>query len=280
MGHHLRSRLSAGVASDRDDVVALTRAELDITSEPDVRAAVSSLRPDVLINAAAYTAVDAAETSEDDALAVNATAPGLLAAAIADAGGRLIHVSTDYVFAGTANVPYTADDPTAPRTAYGRTKLAGEAAALIALPERATVVRTAWLHGGPSQNFVGTMLRLAAVGTEPDVVDDQIGSPTYAGDLAGALIELAHSDVSNGVLHYVNTGQASWCDLAREVFVASGADPGRVHAVGTDAFPRPAPRPPWSVLATGCWTSAGLSAPRSWQDGVRDSVVAQRGGNR
>lgn len=278
LAHHLLAQLSAGTAaSGHDEVVALSEAELDITGEPAVRDAVSSLRPDVLINAAAYTAVDAAESSEQLAHAVNAIGPGLLAAAVADTGGRLIHVSTDYVFAGTATVPYSPDDPPLPRTAYGRSKLAGETAALTALPDRTTVVRTAWLHGGPGRNFVGTMLQLAADGADPDVVDDQIGSPTFAGDLAGALIELAHSDVLEGVLHYVNTGQASWCELAREVFALAGADPARVRACDTARAPRPAPRPAWSVLATDSWTSVGLSAPRHWRDGVRDSVAAQLG---
>jgi len=277
LAHHVLARLSSEASTGHDDVVALTEAELDITSEVDVRAAVTALRPDVLLNAAAYTAVDAAEESEEVAYAVNATGPALLAAAVADTGGRLIHISTDYVFAGTATAPYTLEDPTVPRTAYGRTKLAGETAALTALPERTTVVRTAWLHGGPGRNFVGTMLRLAAEGAEPDVVDDQIGSPTFAGDLAGALVELARSDVRSGVLHYVNTGQASWCELAREVFAVAGTDPARVHAADTAAVPRPAPRPPWSVLSTDSWTSTGLAAPRPWREGVRDSVAAQLG---
>jgi dTDP-4-dehydrorhamnose reductase len=274
LGHHLVAQLS----SRSEDVVALGSAELDITREQDVRATVATLRPDVLINAAAYTAVDAAETAEEAARLVNAVGPGLLASAVADTGGRLVHVSTDYVFAGTATVPYSPDDPTVPRTAYGRTKLAGEIAALTALPERTVVVRTAWVHGGPGTNFVATMLRLAADGTDPDVVDDQVGSPTFAGDLAGALIELGRSDVLSGVLHYVNAGQASWCGFAREVFAGAGADPSRVHAVDSAAVPRPAPRPAWSVLSTEAWTAAGLGAPRPWREGVRDSVIAQQSG--
>jgi dTDP-4-dehydrorhamnose reductase len=277
LAHHVLARLSSGAASGRDDVVALTSAQLDITKEADVRAAVSSLRPDVLLNAAAYTAVDAAEEAEALAYAVNATGPALLASAVADTGGRLIHISTDYVFAGTATDPYSPEDPTVPRTAYGRTKLAGETAALTALPERTTVVRTAWLHGGPGRNFVGTMLRLAGTDAEPDVVDDQIGSPTFAGDLAGALVELGRSGVSSDVLHYVNAGQASWCEFAREVFAVAGTNPARVHAVGTAAMARRAPRPAWSVLSTACWTSAGFAAPRPWREGVRDSVAAQLG---
>jgi dTDP-4-dehydrorhamnose reductase len=275
LAHHLATQLGAG----SDEVTALSKAELDITRADDVRAALRALRPHVLINAAAYTAVDAAQTCEPLAHAVNATGPGLLAAALADTGGRLLHVSTDYVFggpvSGAAAAPYEPDDEPAPQTVYGRTKLAGEQAALAALPGRTTVVRTAWVHGGPGPNFVATMLRLAASDACPDVVDDQVGSPTYAGDLASALIELGRSDVRSPVLHYVNAGQASWCELARAVFAEAGADPARVRAVDSSAVPRPAPRPAWSVLSTAAWTACGLSAPRPWQDGVRDSVIAQ-----
>jgi dTDP-4-dehydrorhamnose reductase len=281
LAHHLAAQLGAGP----DEVTLLDKAELDITRAEDVRAAVGSLRPDVLVNAAAYTAVDAAETSEPLAHAVNATGPGLLAAALADTGGWLLHVSTDYVFSGvvggvvggSAAAPYEPDDAPQPRTVYGRTKLAGERAVLAALPGRATVVRTAWVHGGPGPNFVATMLRLAASDACPEVVDDQVGSPTYAGDLAAALIELGRSGVRSPVLHYVNAGRASWCELARAVFAEAGADPARVRAVDSAAVPRPAPRPAWSVLSTAAWTACGLSLPRPWQDGVRDSVTAQRG---
>lgn len=275
LGHHLAARLAAGP----DEVVTRTRTQLDITAADAVEAAVATHRPDVVVNAAAYTAVDAAEADEAAAARVNATGPGLLAAALARHGGRLLHVSTDYVFAGTATTPYEPGDPTGPRTAYGRTKLAGEAAALAALPGRATVVRTAWVHGGPGPNFVATMLRLARERPGVDVVADQIGSPTWVGDLAAALLELGRSGVATPVLHYVNAGQASWHELAQAVFAAAGADPARVHPVTSAQFPRPAPRPAWSVLSTAAWTDAGLTAPRPWGEGVADSVAAQLPGH-
>ncbi|HEU5266671.1 MAG TPA: dTDP-4-dehydrorhamnose reductase [Jatrophihabitans sp.] len=268
LGHHVVHRLRAA----GDDVVALTRHDLDITRPDDVEAAIAAHRPDVVINTAAYTAVDAAETDEHTAALVNGTAPGVIAAAVDRHGGRLLHVSTDYVFDGTAHRPYEVDDPVGPRSAYGRTKLAGERAVRAALPERGHIVRTAWVYGGPGPNFVDTMRRLERERDTLDVVDDQIGSPTWVGDLAGALIELGRADVAGGVLHYACAGTGSWCDLARETFRLVGADPARVRPVGTDAFPRPAPRPAWSVLSTRSWTDAGLTPPRAWQAALAESL--------
>lgn len=264
LGHHLMRVLSSS------DVIGVTRTELDITSASAVHEAVDVIRPDVVINAAAYTAVDAAEGAEQQAQAVNVDGPTNLARSVADRSGcRLIQVSTDYVFDGSATHPYEVDDPPAPRTAYGRTKLAGERAALAALPDRCHVVRTAWVYGGPGPNFVGTMLRLEGERDTVDVVADQIGSPTWAGDLATALVELGRSTVAGGLLHYVNGGTASWFDLAQETFRMAGADPSRVRPVTSDAFPRPAPRPSWSVLSTAAWTESGLSAPRDWREALR-----------
>jgi dTDP-4-dehydrorhamnose reductase len=240
-GGQLATRLVELLAGE--DVVATDRDELDITDAAAVRAALAETRPDVVLNAAAYTAVDAAEEDEAAADAVNHVGPRNLAAALAAGTGRLVHVSTDYVFAGDATEPYEVDAPVGPTGAYGRTKLAGERAVLSELPDRAHVVRTAWVYGGPGPNFVDTMLRLERERETVDVVADQIGSPTYVRDLAGALIELARSGVPAGVLHYVNAGQASWYDLAREVFRLAGADPERVRPTDTASYPRRSPRP-------------------------------------
>ena len=258
LGSHLAAQLPG------NDVVALTRAELDITSATAVDAAVRSARPDVVLNAAAYTAVDAAETDEDAAYAVNAAGPAVLAAALAEHGGRLIHMSTDYVFDGTADRPYEPTDPTGPRTAYGRTKLAGETAALAALPT-SCVVRSAWIYGGPGTNFVDTMIKLEQTRDTVDVVADQVGSPTWVGDLATGLVALADSPVTGRVLHYANGGTASWFDLAQAVFSGVGADPQRVRPVTSAEFVRPAPRPAWSVLSTAAWRRCGLPHPRDWR---------------
>jgi dTDP-4-dehydrorhamnose reductase len=269
LGTHLVAKLADA------DVVALSRADLDITSPSAVDEAVRSARPDVVINAAAYTAVDAAETDEEAAHAVNATGPRLLATAIARHGGRLIHVSTDYVFDGTADRPYEPTDPTGPRTAYGRTKLAGEQAALTTLPD-CCVVRSAWIYGGPGPNFVDTMIKLEQSRETVDVVADQLGSPTWVDDLAGALLGLAAAPVAGQVLHYANAGTASWFDLAREVFRGVGADPGRVRPVTSAEFVRPAPRPAWSVLSTAHWTACGLAPPRNWQAALHECLGMER----
>jgi dTDP-4-dehydrorhamnose reductase len=266
LGTHLVALLAGS------DVVAVDLPELDVTSAAAVDAVVRDVRPDIVVNAAAYTAVDEAETDEDAALAVNGTAPGLLAAAVARIGGRLLHISTDYVFDGAACEPYEPTDPTHPRTAYGRTKLAGERAVLAALPS-AVVVRTAWLYGGPGRNFVDTMVALEQSRDTVDVVADQIGSPTWARDLAGGLVALGEApDHGGAVLHYVNTGRASWHELAQEVFRLVGADPARVRGVTSAEFVRPAPRPPWSVLSTTSWTDRGLPAPRDWRSALRDCL--------
>lgn len=267
LGTHL-TRLLHG-----DDLVSLSRTDLDITDATAVRATVERIRPDVVLNAAAYTAVDAAENDEATADAVNHVGVANLAGALAAIGSRLIHVSTDYVFSGDAHEPYDVDAATAPQTAYGRTKLAGEQAVLNLLPGRATIVRTAWVYGGPGPNFVDTMRRLADEQRTVDVVDDQTGSPTYVRDLATALVELGRrDDIAAPVLHFVNGGTATWYDLAREVFRLHGADPERVRPTDTASFPRPAKRPTWSVLSTRAWVSAGLTPPRLWQDALADAM--------
>jgi dTDP-4-dehydrorhamnose reductase len=274
-GGQLGQRLVARLASSGESFVALSRGELDIADASAVGAALAAHRPAVVINAAAYTKVDDAETHESDADRVNHVGVRVLAEAVARCSARLIHVSTDYVFAGDAERPYEIDDATAPRSAYGRTKLAGERAVLAALPERGYVVRSAWVYGGPGPNFVDTMLRLEGERETVDVVADQIGSPTSAADLAAALVELATGCPPAGVLHYVNAGQASWYELARETFRLAGADPSRVRPTDTASFPRPAPRPAWSVLSTAAWVARGLTPPRPWQDALAD-VVAER----
>ncbi|MGV9411968.1 dTDP-4-dehydrorhamnose reductase [Nocardia sp. NPDC003693] len=254
------------------------RAELDITDADAVRAV---LNPgDIVVNCAAYTAVDLAETDVDAAFAGNATGPAVLAAACADIGARLVHISTDYVFPGTANRPYEPGDPTGPATVYGRSKLAGEQA-VLELDPRARVVRTAWVYTGTDGDFVATMRRLERERDTVNVVADQIGSPTYAPDLAAGLLELAGrltadpgESVIPRILHAGNAGQASWFELARAVFAGLGADPERVRPCGTADFPRPAPRPAYSVLSGTAWASAGLAPLREWRLALGDALAA------
>jgi dTDP-4-dehydrorhamnose reductase len=249
------------------DVVAATRASLDITDPAAVRAAV--LGADVVINAAAWTDVDGAEANEEAATAVNGAAVRALAAA---AGKRLIHLSTDYVFDGTAASPYAVDAVPAPRSAYGRTKAAGERA-VAAAGGAATTVRTAWVYGRTGGNFVRTMVRLERERPTVSVVDDQTGSPTWSADLAAALVVLgARPDVPPPVLHYTNAGTATWYEVARAVFQEIGADPDRVLPTTSVAMARPARRPAYSVLDLTAWTAAELPAPRPWRKALAEAL--------
>ena len=251
-----------------DEVRAVDVDSLDITDSAAVDAAVAGFRPDVVVNAAAYTAVDAAESDEDLAYKVNATGPAVLAAALARHGGRLVHVSTDYVFAGDATRPYEVDDEPNPRSAYGRTKLAGEQAVRELLPDTAYVVRTAWVYGATGANFVKTMARLERERDTVSVVDDQRGSPTWSFHLARALVELARSGAAAGIYHCTGSGDTTWFGFTRAIFEELGADPARVQPTTTDQFPRPAPRPAYSVLSDTAWRAAGLTPMPGWREAL------------
>lgn len=255
-------------------------AEMDITSPSAVASVLSEFEPDVIINCAAYTAVDEAESDEEAARWVNVEGPANLARATAASDCTLIHVSTDYVFDGTGlsgpglsgsaagRQPYSADAPTAPQSAYGRTKLAGEEA-VQRLDPAAHIVRTSWVYTGRGSDFVATMLRLERERETVSVVDDQRGSPTYAPDLAAGLAELALRRLEPGrVLHATNAGEATWFDLARAVFEEVGADPARVHPCSSSDFPRPAARPAYSVLSGREWAAAGLTPLRNWREAL------------
>lgn len=288
-----RALLDAGADDgDRIRVSAPGSDELDLTRPGAVVEALADLaagareagRLPVVVNAAAYTAVDAAEDDEDRAFAVNVDGPRVLAAVCSSRRVPLVHVSTDYVFGGDADRaavgPYRPDDPLRPRTAYGRTKAAGEDA-VLGSGAAAWIVRTAWLYGGGDTDFVATMARLEAERDTVSVVDDQTGSPTYAPDLARGLLELAGrvaagDGPARSVLHCVNTGTATWYDLARAVFTGLGADPDRVRPCGTDEFPRPAPRPAYSALSDAEWTGAGLTALRPWPEALTDCLARHR----
>jgi len=236
-----------------------------------VAKAVADLAPDVVVNAAAYTAVDAAESDEDAAHRVNTVGPATIAAAVSGHGGKLIQVSTDYVFAGDASVPYDVGDPTGPRSAYGRTKLGGEQAVRDLLPDASYVVRTAWVYGATGANFVKTIARLERERDTISVVDDQRGAPTWSADLAVALVELGRSGAPAGVYHCTNAGETTWFGFAQAIFEELGADPARVLPTTTEAFPRPAPRPAYSVLSGLAWRRAGLTPLRHWRDALRSA---------
>jgi dTDP-4-dehydrorhamnose reductase len=258
-GGQLGGELRRALADD--NVIALTSEQLDIRDASDVEAVVE--RDDVVINTAAWTDVDGAEANEPDAYAVNATGPANLAAACATAGATLVHVSTDYVFDGTATSPYAEDTPVAPMSAYGRTKAAGERAVLESTAH-AYVVRTGWVYAAGGRNFVATMARLARANDDVRVVDDQVGAPTWASDLADALVALVRLRPEPGIYHATNGGATSWFGFAQAIFAALGADTRRVHAIPSSAMVRPAQRPAYSVLGNARWTSVGLQPLRSW----------------
>lgn len=252
-------------ALDGRDVVAPSRADLDITDAGALADAVAGA--DVVINAAAYTKVDDAESHEEDAFAVNATGAGNAAAAAAAAGARFVQLSTDYVFDGTATEPYREDAPRNPVSAYGRTKAAGEELVLAQHPSP-HLVRTAWLYGANGPNFARTMLRLAGERDTVQVVTDQVGQPTWTRDLADGIVRLLDADAAPGVYHGTNAGSASWYEFARAIFEVSGLDPERVQPTDSAAFERPAPRPAYSVLAHDAWRRAGVEPLRPWRDAL------------
>ena len=248
-------------------VDARTRDTLDLADATAVRAAVEGAS--VVVNCAAWTDVDGAETAEDEARAVNGDAVATLASACSASGARLLHVSTDYVFPGVADEPYGEDATTGPVNAYGRTKLLGERAVLSLHPADGYVVRTAWLYGRNGRNFVSTMTRLAQEIDTVDVVDDQVGQPTWARELARRLVALGGSTAPPGVYHVSGGGQTTWCGLAKATFAMLGHDPERVRPATSTRFPRPAQRPAYGVLGSARWTAAGLEPMAPWQDGLR-----------
>ena len=268
-GGMLGTDLVAALTARGEPVTGMDRASLDVTDAAAVTDAIARGRPEVVVNCAAWTAVDEAEAAEERALAVNGAGVANLAAACARSGARLVQVSTDYVFAGDAGRPYAEDDVPAPRTAYGRTKLAGERAVLGQLPGSGYVVRTAWLYGAHGPSFARTMIKLEDQRPTVDVVDDQHGQPTWTADVARQIIALVHSVAAPGIYHATSSGQTTWFGLAREIFALLGADPARVRPIPTSALPRPAPRPAYSVLGHGAWSGPGIPPIGEWRTALR-----------
>ena len=282
--------LTALLAARGEEITALTRADLDITDLAAVAKAVDAAKPDVVVNCAAWTAVDAAEEHEARALAINGHGAANLAAACAAAGALLVHPSTDYVFDGQARSPYPEDAPTAPAGAYGRTKLAGEQAVRAALPGASYIVRTAWLYGAHGKNFVKTMLRLAAGGTSPGVVADQHGQPTWTADVAAQVVALIERSAPPGVYHATSSGQTSWFGFAEEIFqryhasVRAGQDQGQdlgreperslasPRPISTADYPTPARRPAYSVLGHDAWPAAGIAPIGDWKEALHRAL--------
>lgn len=265
-------RALAAASPEGAETVALGRADCDVCDEAAVRTAVRAVRPDVLFNAAAYTAVDKAESEPEAAHRLNALAPGLIAAAAREAGARTVHISTDFVFGGPGEGPRRPEDPARPEGVYARTKLEGEDAVRAAESD-ALIVRTAWVYSPRGTNFVNTMLRLMAERDELRIVADQIGTPTWAPSLAAALWRLAELRAS-GIHHYTDAGVASWYDFAaaiaeeaREMGLLEA--PARIVPTATADYPTPAKRPSFSVVdKSATWALLGAPAPH-WRVNLR-----------
>jgi len=251
--------------SDRD-VLGFDRAEFDITNIESVRSILSDF--DVVVNCAAWTAVDDAEVNEAAALAINGTGPANVAQVCSEIGAKLVHISTDYVFSGDADVPYAENEITQPKSAYGRTKLAGENAVREFLPKEHYIVRTAWLYGQYGPNFIKTMIDLEKTKDAISVVADQIGQPTWTKDLVTQIIAMIDAQIPSGTYHATSSGQTSWFGLTQRIFELLGADPNRALPTDSAAFPRPAPRPAYSVLGHEKWAQVGLNPIRDWNDAL------------
>ena len=246
-------------------------AELDITDKEAILKFVEEKQIDGIVNCAAYTAVDKAEDDEELARLLNTVAPGYLAEAIEQRGGWLIQISTDYVFDGTNHTPYTPDEPTCPNSVYGRTKLAGEMQAMQAC-QRTMIIRTAWLYSTFGNNFVKTMIRLGKEKAELGVIFDQIGTPTYARDLAVAIFEAIEQGVKPGIYHFSNEGVISWYDFTKAIHRIAGITSCHVRPLHTSEYPTPATRPHYSVLDhTKIKQDYGLDIPY-WEDSLAECI--------
>lgn len=253
----------------KENVTALTKAECDVTNEASVQNAIHDV--DVVINCAAYTAVDNAETNEDLAFAINAIGSENLANACKKIGALLVNISTDYVFDGKAKSPYEVSAETNPNSVYGRSKLAGEVAISRILPGNHLIVRTAWLYGKNGNHFGKTILNLAKTNENLKVVNDQFGQPTWTMDLSRKILELVEKNSPTGIYHGTSSGEVSWFDFAREIFELVGLDRNRIVPVSSEEFVRPAPRPKYSVLSHSQFKKIKMEPIRDWKEALREA---------
>ena len=271
-------------ANDRNDVICFGRNDINISDENAVLNQLDDSKGDIVINTAAYTDVDGAEDDAEKAFAINATATGFLARATRSKGIPFVHFSTDYVFDGSGEDPYSEEDPTSPMSVYGQSKLAGEQVALRAA-HKCIILRTAWLYSPFGNNFVKTMLRLAENREELSVVDDQIGNPTYAFDLAASVLRLVEAitepsfswNTYRGIYHVAGSGEATWVQMARHIFAVSEARGGpsaKVTNTTTEAFGAKAPRPRNSRLNTDKFNNSFSHRLPDWQTGIERCVEA------
>jgi dTDP-4-dehydrorhamnose reductase len=259
-----------GIAFD-----ALSSKDLDITQSSTVSKAIKELSPTVIINCAAWTDVDGAESNEPQASRVNSDGAENIVLAAKRCGAKLMHVSTDYVFSGQGETPWQVEDRIDPQSAYGRTKADGENRVLGAYQENSSIIRTAWLYSPWGKNFAKTMTRLALIGeSEVRVVNDQMGQPTSAIDLAKQLVELGLSSSPAGIYHGTNSGEATWFEFAKKIFELAGAGVSRVVPVSSSEYPRPAKRPSYSVLSHEAWVTTSVKPMRDWQIALEEAMPA------
>jgi dTDP-4-dehydrorhamnose reductase len=272
-------QLGVAVSEELDsralEFIAFGSRDLDVTQGSIVRDVVLEVSPTVIINCAAWTDVDAAETKEILASKVNGVGAENIAVAARNCGAKLIHVSTDYVFSGEGKTPWQVADEINPQSAYGRTKAEGEGRILRTHPENSTIVRTAWLHSPWGKNFAKSMTRIALSGDgDVQVINDQVGQPTSAMDLAKQLVELGLSSSPAGIYHGTNSGQATWFEFAEEIFKLTSADVNRIIPVSSSEYVRPAKRPKYSVLNHDSWTKTTLEPMRDWRIALAEAMPA------
>ena len=247
--------------------------ELDITRGPNVLSSITSLKPSVIVNCAAWTDVDGAESHEVEAFKVNAVGAENVASAAKTCGSKLIHISTDYVFSGESEVPWKVGDTRIPRSVYGKSKLAGEEKVMAMYSEHTLLLRTAWLYSPWRRNFLKTVLRLASQDSEPlRMVNDQIGQPTSAIDLATRIVDLEERQIKHGIFHATNSGQASWFSFAKEIMELYGEDVARLMPVPSSEFNQIAERPRFSVLDQENWAKYELQPMQDWKSALRNTI--------
>jgi len=269
----LGQTLAQELGNKNIEYVGLNSSELDITSTDQVERVIQRIRPSAVINTAAWTDVDGAEVNEERAFNVNGLAVSHLAQSAKNIGSTLVHISTDYVFSGQSQEPWKEASSMNPQNIYGKSKSMGEIAIRDIHPNNSYIVRTAWLYSEYGRNFAKTMCNLAiSSNSEVRVVNDQIGQPTNAQDLAVQIILLINSGAPVGTYHGTNSGQASWFDFACEIFKICGADVSRVVPVNSDEFPKPAKRPKYSVLSHESWNLSGVAPMRDWKISLEEAM--------
>lgn len=255
------------------EFLALNRSQLDVTDEEAVRRTIHKYRPSTVLNATGWTNVDSAEEFEDAATLLNGTAAGYLANACSQIGSKFIHISTDYVFSGNSTSPWGEDSELSPVSAYGRSKALGETLVREVYGNGSYIVRTAWLYSPWGRNFVKTMVRIALQERGPvSVVNDQLGQPTSALDLASRIHQMVDRNLDPGTYHGTNSGEATWFEFARHIFEKCGADFERVLPVDSNYAPRPAKRPTYSVLGHQHWIDQGIAPMRSWLEALDEML--------